>query len=121
MSDNKVTLTFQPMGKTVEFELDQLPYREHGAPRSILDVAMNYGVALDHACGGHCACSTCHVIVKKGAELLNEVDDEEADRIDMAAGVQLSSRLGCCAVIEKPGEIVVEAPAWNRNYVSEEH
>jgi len=24
-------------------------------------------------------------------------------------------------VIEKPGKVVVEIPAWNRNYVSEEH
>ena len=37
----------------------------------------------------------------------------------MAADLQLSSRLGCQVVIERPGEIVVEIPAWNRNYVSE--
>jgi hypothetical protein len=24
-------------------------------------------------------------------------------------------------VISKPGKVVVEIPAWNRNYVSEEH
>ena len=48
------------------------------------------------------------------------MDDEEADRLDMAADLQFDSRLGCQAVIEKPGEVVVEIPAWNRNYVSEE-
>jgi 2Fe-2S ferredoxin len=37
----------------------------------------------------------------------------------MTAEMQLASRLGCHAVIEKPGEVVVEIPAWNRNYVSE--
>ena len=57
--------------------------------------------------------------MKKGKELLSEMDDEEADRLDMAADLQLNSRLGCQAVIEKPGEVVVEIPAWNRNYVSE--
>jgi len=57
--------------------------------------------------------------VKKGKELLSEMDDDEADRLDMAADLQLNSRLGCQAVIEKPGEVVVEIPAWNRNYVSE--
>jgi 2Fe-2S ferredoxin len=49
------------------------------------------------------------------------MDDDEADRLDMAADLQLNSRLGCQAVIAKPGKIVVEIPAWNRNYISEEH
>ena len=117
---NTVKVTFLPEGKTVEFELDQLPYKYHGKPKSILDVAENFNIFLDHACGGNCACTTCHVWVKKGKESLSEMDDDEADRLDMAADLQLDSRLGCQAVIEKPGEVVVEIPAWNRNYVSEE-
>ena len=99
----------------------KLPYLEHGKPESILDVAMNFGMHLEHACGGNCACTTCHVVVKKGKECLSEMDDDEADRLDMAADLQLESRLGCQSVIEKPGEVVVEIPAWNRNYVSEGH
>jgi ferredoxin, 2Fe-2S len=118
---NTVRLTFEPEGRTVEFELGKLPYQDHGKPQSILDVAINNHVFLDHACGGNCACTTCHVHVLKGAELLSELDEDEADRLDMAADLQLNSRLGCQAVIEKPGEIVVRIPDWNRNYVSEEH
>ena len=118
---NTVRLTFLPEGRTVEFECGKLPYKDHGKPQSILDVAINNNVFLDHACGGNCACTTCHVQVIKGAELLSEMDDDEADRLDMAADLQLNSRLGCQVVIEKPGEVVVQIPAWNRNYVSEEH
>ena len=59
--------------------------------------------------------------MKEGADLISEMEDDEADRLDMAADLQLNSRLGCQAVIEKPGEVVVEIPAWNRNYVSEGH
>jgi ferredoxin, 2Fe-2S len=118
---NLVRITFMPEGKTVEFEHGKLPYKEHGKPESILDIAINNGIRLDHACGGNCACTTCHVVVRKGKELLSEMDDEEADRLDMAADLQLDSRLGCQAQITKPGEVVVEIPAWNRNYVSEEH
>jgi 2Fe-2S ferredoxin len=59
------------------------------------------------------------VVVRKGKELLSELDEEEADRLDMAADLQLNSRLGCQVQIVKPGEIVVEIPSWNRNYVSE--
>ena len=118
---NTVKITFLPENRSVEFELDKLPYKYHGKPRSILDVAENFNIFLDHACGGNCACTTCHVWVKQGKESLSEMDDDEADRLDMAADLQLNSRLGCQAVIEKPGEVVVEIPAWNRNYVSEEH
>jgi 2Fe-2S ferredoxin len=116
---NTVRVTFLPEGKTVEYEHGKLPYKEHGKPESLLDVALNHKVLLDHACGGNCACTTCHVQVIKGAELLSEMEDDEADRLDMAADLQLNSRLGCQCVITKPGEIVVHVPEWNRNYVSE--
>jgi 2Fe-2S ferredoxin len=119
--ENTVQVTFLPEGKTVEFENGKLPYKDHGKEQSILDVALNNGIHLDHACGGNCACTTCHVWVKEGAENLCAMDDDEADRLDMAADLQLNSRLGCQAVITKPGKVVVEIPAWNRNYVSEEH
>ncbi len=119
LGPNTVRVTFLPDNKTFEFEHGKLPYREHGKRESILDVALNCGLHLEHACGGNCACTTCHVVVKKGKELLNQMDDDEADRLDMAADLQLESRLGCQLVIEKPGEVVVEIPAWNRNYVSE--
>ncbi len=116
---NLVQITFLPEGKTVEYERGKLPYKEHGKEESILDVALNHDIFLEHACGGNCACTTCHVWVKEGAECLSEMDDDEADRLDMAADLQLNSRLGCQAVITKPGKVVVEIPAWNRNYVSE--
>jgi 2Fe-2S ferredoxin len=116
---NTVRLTFLPSGQSVEFEAGKLPYQDHGKPQSILDVAMNCGIHLEHACGGNCACTTCHVVVKKGKQLLSECSEEEADRLDTAADLQLNSRLGCMAIIEKPGEVVVEIPSWNRNYISE--
>ena len=119
--EDTVEVVFLPEGKTVQFERGKLPYRDHGKEQSILDVALNNGIRLDHACGGNCACTTCHVWVREGSHNLSEMDDDEADRLDMAADLQLNSRLGCQAVITKPGKVVVEIPAWNRNYVSEEH
>jgi 2Fe-2S ferredoxin len=116
---NLVRVTFQPGNRLVEFEHGNLPYQEHGKPQSLLDVALNFDIHLEHACGGNCACTTCHVVVRKGQELLSEMEDDEADKLDMAADLQLTSRLGCQARIVKPGEVVVEIPAWNRNYVSE--
>jgi 2Fe-2S ferredoxin len=114
-----VRVTFLPEGRTVEFEFGALPYEHHGKPMSFLDVAENNNIFLDHACGGVCACSTCHVLIKSGVGGLTEADDDELDRLDMAADQQLNSRLGCQAVITRPGEYVVEIPSWNRNYVTE--
>ena len=105
-------------GKTVEFESGKLPYQDHGKPESILDVCLNFGIHLEHACGGNCACTTCHVIVTKGMENLSELDeDEEGDRLQMAPGLTLRSRLGCQCVVE--GDVEVQIPSWNINYVSE--
>jgi 2Fe-2S ferredoxin len=110
-------ITFLPQDVTVEFESDQLPYRDHGLPESLLDVALNFGVSLEHACGGNCACTTCHVIVREGDSSLSPMEDCEEDRLDFAPGLTLHSRLGCQAVVK--GNVVVEIPDWNRNYVSE--
>ncbi len=111
-------MTFLPAGVTVEFEPGRLPYREHGRPGSLLDVALNFGIALEHACGGHCACTTCHVIVRAGEGNLSPIEEAEADRLEMAAGVTLRSRLGCQALVL--GDVTVEIPAWSRRYLPPE-
>ena len=116
--DRLVRVTFMPEGKTVEFEFGTMPYDHHGKPMSFLDVAENFDIFLDHACGGVCACTTCHLWIKD-QEGISPADDDELDRLDMAADQQLNSRLGCQAVITKPGNYVVEIPKWNRNYTSE--
>lgn len=113
-------VTFLPSGDSFEFDLNALPYGEHGKPKSFLDVAEHFGFHLEHACGGSCACTTCHVVVKSGERFISPMEDDEADRVEMAADLQLGSRLGCQAVIESnDADIVVEIPSWNRNYVSE--
>ena len=109
-------VTFKNL-RTVEFESGELPYVDHGKPESLLDIAMNFGINLEHACGGSCACTTCHVHVKQGADNLSPPDEDELDRLDMAADLRLESRLGCQALVT--GDVTVEIPAWNRNYISE--
>ncbi len=102
------TVTFLPANITVTFDRREMPYKQHGRPGSLLDVALNFGVALEHTCGGNCACTSCHVVVRSGEENLSEIDDYEADRLDMASGVTLHSRLACQAVVH--GDVVVEIP-----------
>ena len=57
--------------------------------------------------------------IKQGEPGLNEPTEDEMDRMEKAPGLQLNSRLGCQAVIERPGSYTVEIPSWNKNYVSE--
>jgi ferredoxin, 2Fe-2S len=103
--------------KTVEFEHGKLPFQEHGLPESFLDVAMNHGIPLEHACGGSCACTTCHLIIRQGEKNLSEMEDNEADRLDTAWDLRTNSRLGCQAVIK--GDVTAEFPLYTRNYVQE--
>lgn len=112
-----IKLTLLPENRVIEFDPATMPFSEHGKKCSILDVCLNHSAHLEHACGGSCACTTCHVIVKSGEEHLTPMDDDEADRLDMAPGLTLHSRLGCQAVMS--GDVTVEIPGWNRNYVSE--
>ena len=88
---------------------------------SILEAAQSADVPEGYACGGVCACSTCHVYVTKGADLLSEKEDEEEDILDKAFDVRSGSRLGCQSVIEKDGEIEVEITRESLEAFENEH
>jgi 2Fe-2S ferredoxin len=113
----KVTFIIDGETQVVEFKAGALPYSGHGKKESFLDVAKHFHLALEHACGGNCACTTCHVVIREGAEHLSEMDDDEADRLDTAWDLTPQSRLGCQAVIA--GDVVCELPMYTRNYVQE--
>jgi ferredoxin len=74
---------------------------------SILEASKKCGAPEGDACGGVCACSTCHVYVDQGGELLSEAEEGEEDILDKAFDVRMSSRLGCQAKIIREGEIAV--------------
>jgi 2Fe-2S ferredoxin len=83
-------------------------------------------VNIEHACGGVCACSTCHVYLERGEDRISPSTEAEEDRVEEAPGLQRNSRLSCqCTILAKPaaggnaGPITVRVPAWNRNAVKE--
>ena len=117
------TVTFKTPEGDVEIKVDpdKIPFGETGLPGSILDIALSEGVDLEHACGGVCACSTCHVVVKEGLETCNEPTDDENDQLDEAPGLTLQSRLGCQCVPNGEKNLTVEIPEWNKNLVKESH
>ena len=99
-------VTFMPANKTIEVDDEQYPLADHGKPGSLLDIALAHGIELEHNCGGSCACTTCHVIVKEGEANLSDMQEDEEDRLDTAEGLTIHSRLGCQAVVR--GDVVVE-------------
>jgi 2Fe-2S ferredoxin len=88
---------------------------------SILDAAQKIEAPEGYACGGVCACSTCHVYVTKGSELLSEQEDDEADILDKAFDVRNNSRLGCQSKIEKDGDVEVEITRESLEAYENEH
>lgn len=90
-----------------------------GEGESLLEVAIDNGINIEHACGGVCACSTCHVYVEQGMKELSEASEAEEDRVEEAPGLRRTSRLSCQCQIVGKGPIVVRVPAWNRNAVKE--
>jgi 2Fe-2S ferredoxin len=81
------------------------------ANQSILEVALKNDIDLHHNCGGVCACSTCHLYVEKGDDLVEELSDKEEDFIDRAINPRLNSRLSCqCVLVDGDGNIEVTLP-----------
>ena len=88
---------------------------------SLLEAATRAHFPEGSACGGVCACSTCHVHVLKGAQLLSDQEDEEADILDKAFDVRATSRLGCQSKIVRDGEIEVEITRESLEAFENEH
>ncbi|WP_437673373.1 2Fe-2S iron-sulfur cluster-binding protein [Sorangium sp. So ce131] len=88
---------------------------------TILKASKAVGAPEGDACGGVCACSTCHVYVTKGRELLSEAEEDEEDILDKAFDVRSVSRLGCQATIQKEGEIEAEISRESLDAFYNEH
>ena len=102
--------TICPQGKIIEVE----------SGISICDAALNAGIEIEHACEKSCACTTCHVIVRQGFEVLTPAEEKEEDLLDKAWGLEPESRLSCQARVGQT-DLVVEIPKYTINLASERH
>lgn len=69
---------------------------------SVLEIARQYDIDLEGACEGSMACSTCHVILdQEHFDLLPTAEEAEEDMLDLAFGLEKTSRLGCQIIISK--------------------
>jgi len=99
---------------TFNFEdksISQIIAENVAAGDSILEATEDHHVHLNHNCGGVCACSTCHIYVLEGEDLIEEISDKEEDFIDRATNPRLNSRLACqCVILNEGADITVMIP-----------
>ena len=87
---------------------------------TVLDAALRNGIDIEHACEKSCACTTCHVHVRKGFDSLEESSEDEDDYLDKAWGLDMDSRLSCQAIVGDEA-LTIEIPKYTINMVSENH
>ena len=63
---------------------------------TLMEIIRDEGVDIEAACGGCCACATCHVYIdEKWVNKLNPIDDDEESMLDQAFDIKNNSRLSC--------------------------
>ncbi len=96
--------------------------REVDAPNglSVLEVAHKHGIDIEGACEGSLACSTCHVIVDPAwYDQLPVATEDEEDMLDLAFGLEKTSRLGCQIVMNPELDgLTVRLPSSVRNMLN---
>ena len=108
---NKIKITFIYEDKKYECLANE--------GESILQVAHKNNIPLEGACEGSLACSTCHVVVDKKdfCNKLCEKSIEEEDMLDLAFGLEQTSRLGCQIKVDKSMEnATFYIPSESRNF-----
>ncbi len=86
--------------------------------KSICDALLESDIDIEHACEKSCACTTCHVVVRKGYESLAEAQEKEEDLLDKAWGLEATSRLSCQAKLGAE-DLTIEIPKYTINYERE--
>jgi len=107
----KYKITFLPSGKSIEVDRRN-SLRPQRLPQHSRHLRRHQG-RPDHACGGVCACSTCHVIVQQGLESCNEATDAELDELDEAPGITRSRASAAKPFPTAPRTSSLN-PEWNK-------
>jgi 2Fe-2S ferredoxin len=68
-----------------------------GDPNStLMEILRDADLDIEAACGGCCACATCHVYINdQWLEKISPKDDDEESMLDQAFDVKNTSRLSC--------------------------
>ena len=113
-------VTFLPYPGKDKYGPDTEKTVEVAPGTTLLQAAQKAGAQVGFACGGNCACSTCHVYVKEGLASLPAIEEGEEDILDKAFDVKPASRLSCqCKVGD--ADLVCEITRESRQAWLDEH
>ena len=78
-------------------DLDGNKHELEGDPNStLMEILRDADLDIEAACGGCCACATCHVYINdQWLEKISPKDDDEESMLDQAFDVKKNSRLSC--------------------------
>ena len=63
---------------------------------TLMEILRDADLDIEAACGGCCACATCHVYINdQWLEKISRKDDDEESMLDQAFDVRNTSRLSC--------------------------
>ncbi|MHC6227250.1 ISC system 2Fe-2S type ferredoxin [Pseudomonas sp. X10] len=85
---------------------------------NILELAHEHHIEMESACGGVCACTTCHCVIREGFDSLEEADELEEDMLDKAWGLEAQSRLACQVIVGEE-DLTIEIPKYSLNHAAE--
>ena len=85
---------------------------------SICEALLAHDIPIEHACEMVCACTTCHVVVRRGYASLGPPEEGEEDLLDRAWGLEPDSRLSCQAILGRE-DVTVEIPKYSINHAKE--
>ena len=88
-----------------------LTLKNIAAGSSLLEVCLSHQIALQHQCGGVCACSTCRLLVIEGMKHLEGSSRREEHLIAKTGSRQSQLRLACqCLLLEGEGYVEIRLP-----------
>ena len=92
--------------------LEPITLNNIAGDQNLVEVALENNIELHHNCGMVCGCSTCHIYLETGDDLMPEISDREEDFIDRARNPRINSRLACQCILEQggSGEIILTLP-----------
>ena len=88
------------------------------AGETLCNILLAHGIEIEHACEKSCACTTCHVVLREGFDMLEPAEEKEEDMLDKAWGLEAASRLSCQARMTA-ADLVIEIPKYTINYERE--
>ncbi len=79
----------------VTFKIDHQEFKiQAGSQSSVLQLAIDHKLQIEHSCGGFATCGTCRVYVEKSVEKVASPEDLELE-MAMDRGFAANERLSC--------------------------